>query len=168
MVVSTVDNCERSFGILADWRHFRREFAEFSNRLRGQQIVLRQHIEFALRSITDSEAQLIAMMEEPGGASWQTSVLAARLRVKLSGAGEFDTYCCTLDTVHAQLKKLDKRLEVHGSIVSVAYDQIHNILLTWVEQSHYGNIKDQYPKGISQAPILFSEEKAFRAGLYHR
>ncbi|KAL8915649.1 MAG: hypothetical protein Q9172_006803 [Xanthocarpia lactea] len=116
VVVSAVDNCERSFGILADWRHFRREFAEFSNRLRGQQIILRQHIEVALRSITDSEAQLAAMMDEPGGPTWQMSVLATRLKVKLSGAGEFHTYCFTLNTVHAQLKKLNERLEVHSSI----------------------------------------------------
>ena len=118
VVVSAVDNCERSFGILADWRHFRREFAEFSNRLRGQQIILRQHIEVALRSITDSEAQLAAMMDEPGGPTWQMSILATRLKVKLSGAGEFQTYCFTLNTVHAQLTKLNQRLEVHGSIVS--------------------------------------------------
>ena len=35
LVVSAVDGCERGFGVLADWKQFRREFMEFSSRLHG-------------------------------------------------------------------------------------------------------------------------------------
>ena len=128
IVISAIDSCERGYGVLADWKHFRREFTEVSNRLRGQQILLRQHIEVALRSIVDSESSLTAMMDKPGSTAWQESELTSRLKMKLSGTEEFDTYCFTLNTTYVLLKKLDKRLQVHGNVVSLTFSCLPGML----------------------------------------
>ena len=130
LVVTMAEGCESAYGVLAAWRQFRQEFTSFSNRLRGQKVLFRRHIQMALRLIVDSEAQIDEMMKGSHGKAWESSVLANQLQLQFSGPDEFQTYCSVLCDVYRELKKMEKRFE--ACVNNVGYHSLFWCFFFWL------------------------------------
>jgi hypothetical protein len=111
VVICLLDSFQQGYGYFKAWRAFRREYTEIVNKLRQEQILLRQHIEIMLRCVNDSEFDCQAMAQDLQGAQWQSSVLEKRLQEKLQGLNEYEVYKTTLDSIISSLKAMESRLK---------------------------------------------------------
>jgi hypothetical protein len=118
LFITPIEKYEHGYGILAEWVEFRREYGDFSNRLRFQRIRLRQLAETTLRSVTESEAAMQTMLENPKSEKWKDPAITERLKYKLSGKGEYEAYSTGIVNVYERLKEIEKCLNVHNLPVS--------------------------------------------------
>ncbi len=118
LISESVHAYETSRTILTDYHRFQRELATFSDNIRLQQIILRQLAEDTLASVVDSGVDIRAMLEDPKCDRWKDPAVAEGLKQKLSGEGEYETYCSKMGGIHEQLEKIAKSLEVYKEQVS--------------------------------------------------
>ncbi|KAJ4401585.1 hypothetical protein N0V85_005499 [Neurospora sp. IMI 360204] len=106
LLATTIDQCQQGYELLDEWIHFRREFSEFSNTVRCQRLLLKQLIQRTLASVTESKETSARMLENPRCDEWRDPVITEKLKNKLSGDEEYDTFSKLLQSVHRQLEKL--------------------------------------------------------------
>lgn len=111
LVISLLEHYQDGYESLQDWIFFRREFTQIVNELHREQILFRQQIESMLCSITDSGFDMKGMMEDVQSDRWKNPELNARLKKKLCGDGEFENYYSSLQSIHANLEKMAKKLK---------------------------------------------------------
>ncbi|KAK3338454.1 hypothetical protein B0H65DRAFT_582492 [Neurospora tetraspora] len=114
LLVTTIDQCQQGYKLLDEWIHFQREFSEFSNTVRCQRLLLKKLIQRTLASVTESEETLARMLENPSCDEWRDPVITEKLKTKLSGDEEYDTFSKLLQSVHRQLEKLISGLQKYS------------------------------------------------------
>ena len=117
IVIGLLDRYQDGYEKLRDWVLFRREFTRLVNDLHREQILFQQHVESTLRSVTDSEFELMKMMEDPQDLRWKSEVLAQRFRRKLSGSGEYENYMSSMESIYGNLHDMSEKLKRYGSSV---------------------------------------------------
>ncbi|KAK3364661.1 hypothetical protein B0T25DRAFT_493605 [Lasiosphaeria hispida] len=105
------DGCEK----LRDWVLFRREFAKLVNDLNREQIIFRQHVEGTLRSVANSEFEMVEMMEDAQDPRWKSDELTQRFKRKLCGNGEYENYLFSIKSIHENLADMSRKLKRCGS-----------------------------------------------------
>jgi len=117
IVIGLLDRYQDGYEKLRDWVLFRREFTRLVNDLHREQILFQQHVESTLRSVTDSEFELMKMMEDPQDLRWKSEVLAQRFRRKLSGSGEYENYMSSMGSIYENLNDMSEKLKRYESSV---------------------------------------------------
>jgi hypothetical protein len=117
IVIGFLERYQDGYQMLRDWVLFRREFTRLVNDLHREQILFRQHVESALRSVTDSEFELMEMMEDPQDLRWKSEILAQRFKRKLSGTGEYENYMSSIGSIYDNLNDMSEKLKRYGSSV---------------------------------------------------
>lgn len=121
LVISFLEHHEEGFDTLRDWVFFRREFTHLVNDLNREQIIFRQLVESMLRSIIDSEFELKEMMENAQSDQWKSQDLALKMKQKLCGDGEYESYQSSLWSIHEHLVSMEKKLNSCGPTVASHY-----------------------------------------------
>ncbi|KAL9629956.1 MAG: hypothetical protein Q9204_004984 [Flavoplaca sp. TL-2023a] len=96
VVISALEHYENGFQVIREWVRFKGEFAAFLNALIRQRIFFRQNIEELLGPIVDSEYDMSVLLDNPGGEAWADETLNARLRQRLPGKYEYESYATTV------------------------------------------------------------------------
>jgi hypothetical protein len=118
LFVTAVEKYERGYSIVAEWIEFRTDYHDFCDKLRNQQIILRQLAEITLRSVTESEDDVQSMLKNPKCEKWKDPLITEKLKLQLSGEGEYVTYISGIQTVYERLSELEKLLNVDNLPVS--------------------------------------------------
>ncbi len=118
LVISLLEHYQNGCEKLRDWILFRREFARIVNDLHREQIIFRQHVEGTLRPITDSEFEMMAMMEDAQDPRWRSDELTLRFKQKLCGNGEYENYLSSIASIHENLADMSEKLKRCGPQVS--------------------------------------------------
>jgi hypothetical protein len=118
LFITAFEKYEHGYRILTEWIEFRREFCDFSSRFRLQKIRLSQLAETTLRSVTESEDAVQAMLKNPKCEKWKDPAITERLKYKLSGEGEYETYNHGIANVYDRLKEIEDCLHIHDQLVS--------------------------------------------------
>lgn len=166
LVISLLEHYEDGYNTLGDWVLFRREFTHLVNNLNREQIIFRQHIEGMLRSVTDSEFELKEMMDDTNSPNWVSEEVASKLKVKLSGDGEYENYHASIKAIHAHLMNMQIRLNRCGPPVSLL-DQGEPSEPTDLNKDsciqRFCPERASVPKATSQTSICFTQEQMERA-----
>lgn len=114
LLIGLLERYQNGYEKLRDWALFRREFTRLVNDLHREQILFRQHVESTLRSVTDSEFELMEMMEDAQDPRWKSEAVAQRLKKKLSGSGEYENYMLSIKSIHENLMDMSEKLKRYG------------------------------------------------------
>jgi hypothetical protein len=110
LVISLLETYEKGYEGLQVWLFFRREFTHLLNELIREKILFGQQMEGLLRSITDSDFDMGEMLSNLQSAEWKSLELTSRLRKRLSGPGEFESYDSSVHSIHRNLDKMATKL----------------------------------------------------------
>ncbi|KAK1776283.1 hypothetical protein QBC45DRAFT_419685 [Copromyces sp. CBS 386.78] len=116
LLVTTIDQCQQGYEFLDEWIHFRREFSEFSETVRCQRLLLKQLIRRTLVSVTESEETSARMLGNPGCDDWRDPAITEKLKNKLPGDEEYETYCKLLQSIHRKLEKVTSGLQKYSGL----------------------------------------------------
>lgn len=120
LVISALEYYENGFQVVREWIRFKGEFAAFLNALIRQRIFFRQNIEELLGPIVASEYEMSVLLDNPGGEAWADKILNARLRQRLPGTYEYDSYAITVSYLLETLRKLMAKLKIAEDRVGIA------------------------------------------------
>lgn len=123
LVISLLEHYQDGYEVLGDWIFFRREYSRLVNDLKQEQLLFKQHIEGLLRSVSDSEFNLKLMMTNLNCNGWQSAELSLKVKRKLSGDDEYETYVSSLQIIHEGLDKMAKRLDSCKPPVCLLYQK---------------------------------------------
>ncbi|KAI4225882.1 MAG: hypothetical protein L6R36_003590 [Xanthoria steineri] len=112
LVISALEHYENGFQVIREWVRFRGEFAAFLNALIRQGIFFRQNIEELLGPIVASEYDMFVLLDHPGGKAWADEALNAKLRQRLPGKYEYESYVTTVSYIMETLHKLRDKLKI--------------------------------------------------------
>ncbi|KAI4259356.1 MAG: hypothetical protein L6R42_004593 [Xanthoria sp. 1 TBL-2021] len=112
LVISALEHYENGFQVIREWIRFKGEFAAFLNALIRQRIFFRQNIEDLLGPIVASEYEMSVLLDHPGGKAWADETLHARLRQRLPGKYEYESYATTVSYIMETLHKLKDKLKI--------------------------------------------------------
>ncbi|KAL9633193.1 MAG: hypothetical protein Q9164_004845 [Protoblastenia rupestris] len=112
LLISGIEHYENGFQPIKEWIRFRGEFATFMNALIRQKIFFRQNIEDLLSPIISSEYEMSLMLDHPGGSAWSDNELNDKLRRRLPGKYEYESYTTTVSYILETLEKLKAKLKV--------------------------------------------------------
>ncbi|KAL8650705.1 MAG: hypothetical protein Q9226_005028 [Calogaya cf. arnoldii] len=112
LVISALEHYENGFQVIREWIRFKGEFAAFLNALIRQRIFFRQNIEELLGPIVASEYEMSVLLDNPGGKAWADETLNARLRQRLPGKYEYESYATTVSYILETLHKLKDKLKI--------------------------------------------------------
>ena len=118
LVISALEHYQNGFHVIREWIRFRGEFAAFLNALVLQKIFFRQNIEELLPSIISSEYEMSLLLDHPGGSAWADNSLNQRLRRRLPGKYEYESYTTIVTYVLEILEKLKAKLKISDDQVS--------------------------------------------------
>ena len=118
LLISAIEYYENGFQPIKEWIRFRGEFATFMNALIRQKIFFRQNIEELLSPIISSEYEMSLMLDHPGGRAWSDNELDDKLRRRLPGKYEYESYTTTVSYILETLEKLKAKLKVSDDQVS--------------------------------------------------
>jgi len=127
IIVNALENYGEGLETMKDWARFRLDFHSFLNDFIRQQIFFRQHIEDLLSSVVDSEYTMGIMLDDPDDEQWQSSALEEKLKQRLPGKQEYETYMTTVSSILDILEKIQKKLKIskdkvrliHGSFLAL-------------------------------------------------
>lgn len=112
LVISALEHYENGFEVIREWIRFRGEFAAFLNAMIRQRIFFRQNIEELLGPIVSSEYEMSILLDNPAGEAWADKTLNARLRQRLPGKYEYESYAMTVSYILETLHKLKDKLKI--------------------------------------------------------
>lgn len=112
LVISALEHYENGFQVIREWVRFRGEFAAFLNALIRQRIFFRQNIEELLGPIVATEYDISILLDRPGGKAWADETLNAKLRQRLPGKYEYESYATTVSYIMETLHKLMDKLKI--------------------------------------------------------
>lgn len=112
VIISALENYQNGFQAIKEWVRFRGEFATFLNALVRQKIFFRQNIEELLSPIIFSEYEMSLLLDHPSGSAWADNSLNQRLRRRLPGKYEYESYTTTVSYVLEILEKLKAKLKI--------------------------------------------------------
>ncbi len=118
LIISALEKYEAGFQVIKEWVRFKGEFATFLNALVRQGIFFRQNIEELLSPIISSEYEMSLLLDHPGGIEWADESLDQRLRQRLPGKYEFESYTTTASYILEILDKLKTKLKISDDQVS--------------------------------------------------
>ena len=118
LVISALEHYQQGFHPIKEWIRFRGEFTTFLNALIRQKIFFRQNIEELLSPIISSEYEMSLLLDDPGGCAWADDGLNQRLRQRLPGKYEYESYTTTVSYILEILQKLKAKLKISDDQVS--------------------------------------------------
>ncbi|KAK1774990.1 hypothetical protein QBC45DRAFT_423430 [Copromyces sp. CBS 386.78] len=116
LLVTTIDQCQQGYEFVDERIHFAREFSEFSRIVKCQRFLLQQLIKRTLVSVTESEETSARMLGNPGCDDWRDPAITEKLKNKLPGDEEYETYCKLLQSIHRQLEKVTSGLQKYSGL----------------------------------------------------
>ena len=127
LIISALEHYQEGFQPIKEWIRFRGEFATFLNAVVRQKIFFRQNIEELLSPIVSSEYEMSLLLDYPGGSAWADTSLNQRLRQRLPGRYEYESYTTTVSYILEVLHKLKAKLKISDDQVSVVSSCPNNI-----------------------------------------
>ncbi len=112
LVISALEHYENGFQVIREWVRLRGEFAAFLNALIRQRIFFRQNIEELLGPIVATEYDMSILLDRPGGKAWADETLNAKLRQRLPGKYEYESYATTVSYIKETVHKLMDKLKI--------------------------------------------------------
>ncbi|KAF2263450.1 hypothetical protein CC78DRAFT_465821 [Lojkania enalia] len=112
LVIHALECYGEGLETMQEWVRFRTDFNGFLSDFIRQQIFFRQHIEDLLSPVVDSEYQMGCMLDDPNHIEWKDPRLEAKLKKRLPGMHEYETYMATVSAILAVLQKVQKKLDV--------------------------------------------------------
>jgi hypothetical protein len=115
LIMSALNHYQEGFESLQDWWRFRAEFVEFIHEIGTQSVLFSENLEELLRPIVLSDAEMDALLREPGGRAWNDPDLEARLQQRLPQS--YGWYRCAINDMNIIMEKLKAKLGIrHGQV----------------------------------------------------
>lgn len=115
LIISTLEHYKEGFSTLQTWWMYRTEFLDFLRKIGIQSVLFRGNLEELLAPIVASEAQMNALLLDPGGDVWGDEKLEENLRKRLPKT--YDWYKLTIDEMLKDMTRLKKKLNIHDGKV---------------------------------------------------
>ncbi|KAF2661222.1 hypothetical protein K491DRAFT_619878 [Lophiostoma macrostomum CBS 122681] len=112
LIVSALEHYGEGLEAMQDWARFRTDFNAFLNDFIRQQIFFRQHIEDLLSTVVDSEYHMGRMLDDSTDEQWKSPVLEHKLKMRLPGKQEYESYMVTVSAIQTILSKIRKKLRI--------------------------------------------------------
>ena len=110
LIISALDHYQEGFESLQDWWRFRAEFVGFIHEIGTQSVLFSENLEELLRPIVLSDAEMDALLTDPGGRAWNDPDLETRLQQRLPQS--YGWYRCTIDDINVIMEKLKAKLGI--------------------------------------------------------
>ena len=114
IVLSFLDHYRTGLATLQEWWKFRTEFLTFFHEVGVQSVFFSENLEALLAPIVESEDEMKALLDDPGGPSWRDPVLEERLKERLPKS--YDWYRLTITAIDNILENLKKRLGIKPGV----------------------------------------------------
>jgi hypothetical protein len=121
LIVSALEHYGEGLQSMQDWARFRTHFNGFLNAFIRQQIFFRQHIEDLLSTVVDSEYHMGCMLDDLEDPQWKDPRLEGKLKKRLPGNREYESYMTTVLAIFDVLNKIRKKLNITDDKVSLFF-----------------------------------------------
>jgi hypothetical protein len=121
LIMSALNSYQDGFESLQDWWRFRAEFVEFIHEIGTQSVLFSENLEELLKPIVLSDAEMDALLKEPGGRAWNNPDLEARLQQRLPQS--YGWYRAAIDDMNSILEKLKAKLGIRHGQVDWSFDE---------------------------------------------
>ncbi|KAF2498690.1 hypothetical protein BU16DRAFT_615708 [Lophium mytilinum] len=112
LIISALEHYGEGLETMQEWVRFRTDFNGFLNDFIRQQIFFRQHIEDLLSTVVDSDYHMGCMLDDPDDPQWKNSDLEGKLKRRLPGKQEYESYMITVPAILGILEKIRKKLSI--------------------------------------------------------
>lgn len=112
LIVNALEHYGEGLEAMQDWARFRTDFNAFLNDFIRQQIFFRQHIEDLLSLVVDSDYDMGCMLDDPHDKRWKSPTLEQKLKMRLPGKREYESYMVTVSAIQTILDKIRKKLSI--------------------------------------------------------
>ena len=120
LIVSALEHYGEGLQTMQDWVRFRTHFNGFLNDFIRQQIFFRQHIEDLLSTVVESDYHMGCMLDDPEDPQWKDPDLEGKLKDRLPGKREYESYMTTVSAILGVLDKIRKKLSITDDKVSLS------------------------------------------------
>jgi hypothetical protein len=118
LIISALEHYGEGLQSMQDWVRFRTHFNGFLNDFIRQQIFFRQHIEDLLSGVVDSDYHMGCMLDDLEDSQWKDAHLEGKLKKRLPGNREYESYMTTVSAILGVLDKIRKKLSITNDKVS--------------------------------------------------
>ena len=112
LVVSALEHYGEGLEAMQEWARFRTDFSGFLSDFVRQQIFFRQHIEDLLSTVVDTDYHMECMLDDPHDEAWKSPALEQKLKMRLPGKREYESYMVAVSAIQAILDKIRKKLSI--------------------------------------------------------
>jgi hypothetical protein len=110
LIISALEHYKEGFETLQDWWRFRAEFVGFIHEIGRQSVLFSENLEELLRPLVVSDAEMDALLQDPGGRAWNDPDIEIRLQERLPQS--YGWYQCTIDDMNTIMEKLKAKLGI--------------------------------------------------------
>ena len=118
LVVSALEHYGEGLEAMQNWARFRTDFNAFLSDFIRQQIFFRQHIEDLLSTVVESDYHMGCMLDNPHDKLWKSPALEQKLKLRLPGKREYESYMVTVSAIQTILDKIRTKLNITEDKVS--------------------------------------------------